>query len=125
MTGEMMLFGLILAITLLLALPAQSQQAILAFICTDRDQAEILAGEMTNHSPSPVDERWSSCKPVGKPVGSMAGAPPPFMGPLSDWEGDPFALYTNGIVVFIMFWVNGYSPTENEVDYAKPRYLRR
>ena len=114
MDGKMMLCGIILAIALLLTLPAQSQQSILAFICTDRDQAEVLAGEMTDHSPPLVDERWSSCEPIGKPVGSMEGAPPPFMGPLSDWEGDPFALYTDGIVVFIMLWVNGYSPMENE-----------
>ena len=124
MDGKMMLCGIILAIALLLSSPTQGQEAVLAFICNDRDQAEVLAGELTHTKPPLLDARWSSCEPIGKPVGSMAGAPPPFMGPLSDWEGDLFALYTDGIVVFIMFWVNGYSPTENEVNYAKPRYLR-
>jgi hypothetical protein len=100
-----------LGILALLSPPARGQEAVLAFICTDRAQAEVLAGEMTDHSPPLVDVRWSSCEPIGKPVGSMEGAPPPSMGPLKDWEGDPFALYTDGVVVFIMFWVNGYLPT--------------
>lgn len=100
-----------LGVLVLLSPPAQGQEALLAFICTDRDQAEVLAGQMTDHSPPLLDERWSSCRAVGRAVGSMEGAPPPFMGPLLDWEGDRFALYTDGTVVFIMFWLNSYSPT--------------
>ncbi len=102
---------IVLGILVLLSPPAQGQEAVLAFICTDRDQAEVLAGELTYRSPPLVDARWSSCEPIGRAVGSMEGAPPPFMGPLNDWEGDPFALYTDGTVVFIILWVNGYSPT--------------
>ena len=90
---------------------AQGQEAVLAFICTDRDQAEVLAGQMTDHEVPLVDPRWPSCEIVGRSVGSMEGAPTPFMGPLRDYEGDQFALYTDGIVVFIMFWTNNYSPT--------------
>lgn len=105
---------LIFAVVLLLSAPANAQEAILAFVCTDRDQAEVLAGEMTVHSPLLKDARWSSCEERGQLVGEwlMNTAPTPFMGPLLDWEGDKFALYTNGIVVFIMFWINSYSPTK-------------
>ena len=66
---------------------------------------------MTDHEVPLVDPRWPSCEIVGRSVGSMEGAPTPFMGPLRDYEGDQFALYTDGIVVFIMFWTNNYSPT--------------
>lgn len=99
---------LLSALLVLLSPPTQAQDAVLAFVCTDRAQAEVLAGEMTGGRVALSDPRWSSCQPVGKPVGSMEGAPPPFLGPLKDWEGDAFALYGDGDVVFIMFWVNGY-----------------
>ena len=105
---------IVLGILVLLSPPAQGQEAVLAFICSDRDQAEVLAGELTHTKPPLLDARWSSCEPIGKPVGRIDGSPPPFMGPLKDWEGDLFALYTDGTDVFIMFWVNGYSPMENE-----------
>jgi len=108
---SMVFLGLISTVVLLLSAPASAQEAVLSFICTDRDQAEVLAGEMTEYSPPIVDPRWPSCTLVGRAVGSMNGAPPPFMGPLRDYEGDQFALYTDGIVVFIMFWINNYSPT--------------
>lgn len=108
--------GVILTV-LFVALPynAFAQEAILAFVCTDKDQAEVLAGEITDHSPPLTDAKWSSCQPIGKPVGSMSGAPPPYLGPLTDWEGDTFALYTDGEVVFVMFWVNGYVLDESEI----------
>ena len=102
---------------LFFALPysAYGQEAILALICTDRDQAEVLAGEMTEYKPLLGDPRWSSCTHIGRAVGSMEGAPPPFMGPLRDWEGDPFALYTDGTVVFVIFWINGYQLEETSI----------
>lgn len=107
---------LIIALTLLLtSVSAQGQEAVLAFICSDRDQAEVLAGELTHTKPPLLDARWSSCEPIGKHVGRIDGSPPPFMGPLKDWEGDLFALYTDGIVVFIIFWVSNYSLDEGSI----------
>ena len=106
---------IVLTVLVLVSPPVQAQEAVLAFVCGDRAQAEVLAGEITDHSPPLIDARWSTCEPIGKPVGSMDGAPAPFLGPLKDWEGDQFALFTDGDVVFIMFFVNGYSLDEASI----------
>lgn len=91
--------------------PAHAQEAVIAFVCHERGHAEALAGEMTEHNVMQRDPRWMTCAPFGQAIASMDDAPTPLMGPLADWEGDPFALYAVQDVFLIVYWVNGYKPT--------------
>ena len=95
---------------LFIATPAMAQDAIIAFGCIERDHAETLAGEMTESNVMAADPRWLTCRPVGMPVDDMSDAPPPFMGPLTDWEDDPFAIYLVQDVYLIVYWLKGYHP---------------
>jgi hypothetical protein len=100
----------IATLTLLLtSVLAQSQEAVIAFACNEQGHAEALAGEMTEQNVMNADERWSTCRPIGKPIGSMDDAPLPLM-VLKDWEDDIFALYAAEGAFFIVYWVNGYKP---------------
>lgn len=94
----------------LLGKPVHAQEAFLAFACQDRDHVEALASEMTERNVQQSDPRWFTCRPIGVGISDMTGAPVPFLGPLVDWEGDPFALYEQGGVFLIVYWVNGYRP---------------
>jgi len=97
----------------LLTSPAHAQQAMIVFGCFNKEQAEVLAGEMTVSNVASLDPRWPSCQGLRMAIGDMEDAKP-ILGPLSDWEGDPFALYahkSNGEdMYFIVYWLNGYRP---------------
>lgn len=94
---------------------AGDAEAMIAFGCGERAHVEALAGQMTDHNVPAFHEDWPSCRPMGIVVQGMEEAPTPFLGPLTDWEGDPFAVYVDrndaGVpVYFIVYWLNGYSP---------------
>ena len=97
------------------SIAAHAQQAVIMFGCLERDHAEALAGEITENNAAIRDPRWASCWPIRQPVEDMTGAPTPFMGPLADWEGDPFALYEVDGGFFIIYWLRDYRPMSAEL----------
>jgi hypothetical protein len=93
----------------LVAVPAQAQEAVIAFVCAEQGHAEALAGEMTEHNVQQRDPRWMTCNPLMSPIADMSDAPSPMM-VLTDWEDDPFGLYAVNDVFLIVYWINGYKP---------------
>ena len=95
------------------ASPLSAQQAMVVFGCFDRAQAEFLSAQMTDSNVPSFDPRWSTCQPARIAITDMENAKP-ILGPLLDWEGDPFALYekdiNGGTMYFIIYHLNGYAP---------------
>lgn len=110
------LLALLIAWAVFLYAPAQAEvpgdKPIALVGCLDRTHAETFVEVVVESNPQTGDPRFATCRPLMYQISDFGGATM-LTEPLTDWEGDVFALWEapqqDGPVVWLLVWYpNGF-----------------